>query len=1024
MCNFAVGRCPRVSQEFAMEKTMIMKRVFTRMLAVAGMMAAFGSAVNAEKTELSVPDGMEGWTVINANNDDFQWAYNADKSGAVLPQNTKMAANDWIISPVVNLSGGVTYRIKSWIQNLTTFSSDKQQYEITVGHAPTAEAQTTQLFKEESFTKTSWPVERPEGDKAGVFTPEADGDYYIGFHCYSKSYQGDFLFQKFTIEEVLALPGAVTELTATAADGGELSVNLSWVWPSVNSNGSERTAAVTGAKLYRGNGSLVSATSTYLVGDMAGGDAGASATLSDVVPQAGKYCYMVVPFDENGVSDATPLKAQTLWVGEDTSIPTLGSVTATVVDDTTVEVDFDAPVTGGNGGYLDPSKLSYRIVRKSGSGVNETLEEAYTGTLPYEDATIPGLDSYSYTVYVQYDGKGSSFSGKESNKVKCGGALVLPYTQDFAKIDNLELFTIFHGPECTRDWGVSSGHASFWGGGVADAWMITPAFSLEAGKNYEIRFDAWLSRAISEANYKTLAVTIGADPTAEGQTTVLFDQELQSGLKDTEVINFTVSADGTYHIGFHCHGKTDSNDLYVDDLSVKETMFVPSSVDGLEVEAGEKGALTAVIRFNAPVLTTAGTQLETLSRIEVKCGTESVGIKEDVAAGEAVELVDATVTEAGLRTYSVVAYLGESASEQVLSTPVWVGVDRLKSVANVVAEKSGESEVTVSFDAVAEGMNGGYVDAENVRYIVTRMPDGEVIADDAAVSPVVDSTIAGLALARYTYEVAAFVDDDQSDAVASNPLTLGDALELPYAPNMMDASTFDLWTFVADEGTGSWKHSSGKGLQTSLVSNAPYAYTPPFKAQQGEYKLVCNIKSYSGLRKEMVDVILSTDPVHVADTPETPEEPAAVAQRGATPAVHTVLQTIKAESSYSADTEVLIKITVPGVYHIGFRNVSNKHTDEDGMSWGNYTCTLDKVELSAVKLISGLDATGTCGADIWYDVSAEMVVVAGDAVSSGIYNLDGSLVGAADASSLESGFYIAVAVMADGSRQTLRFVKK
>ncbi len=121
---------------------------------------------------------------------------------------------------------------------------------------------------------------------------------------------------------------------------------------------------------------------------MAGGDAGASATLSDVVPQAGKYCYMVVPFDENGVSDATPLKAQTLWVGEDTSIPTLGSVTATVVDDTTVEVDFDAPVTGGNGGYLDPSKLSYRIVRKSGSGVNETL-----------DRILPRLTILSFSLF-------------------------------------------------------------------------------------------------------------------------------------------------------------------------------------------------------------------------------------------------------------------------------------------------------------------------------------------------------------------------------------------------------------------------------------------------------------------------------------------------------------------------------------------------------------------------------------------------------------------------------------------------
>ena len=367
-----------------------MKHYFTHFFAAMVIMAKVSPDAQAAKTEIKVPADMDGWTVINTNADEYKWAYDADKDGAVLPQNKKLAADDWIITPEINLIGGVTYRIKSCIQSLTTYSFDRQYYNITIGSAPTAEAQTTQVYKDESFTKTAWPVERPEGDKAGLFTPEADGTYYIGFHCYSKSYMGDFLFQKFTVEEVLPLPGAVTALTATAADKGELEVNLSWTWPAVNSNGAGRTEPLAGAKLYRSSGSSISATSTYLIKDIDGGDAGAEASVTDIVPQAGKYYYMVVPFDANGDSDATPLKVQTAWVGEDTSIPTLGNVTATAIDDTTVEVGFDAPSAGGNGGYIDPLKLSYKISRKNGSGTTVTLEDAYAGVLPYVDATIPG----------------------------------------------------------------------------------------------------------------------------------------------------------------------------------------------------------------------------------------------------------------------------------------------------------------------------------------------------------------------------------------------------------------------------------------------------------------------------------------------------------------------------------------------------------------------------------------------------------------------------------------------------------
>lgn len=999
---------------------MTMKHYFTHFFAAMVIMAKVSPDAQAAKTEIKVPADMDGWTVINTNADEYKWAYDADKDGAVLPQNKKLAADDWIITPEINLIGGVTYRIKSCIQSLTTYSFDRQYYNITIGSAPTAEAQTTQVYKDESFTKTAWPVERPEGDKAGLFTPEADGTYYIGFHCYSKSYMGDFLFQKFTVEEVLPLPGAVTALTATAADKGELEVNLSWTWPAVNSNGAGRTEPLAGAKLYRSSGSSISATSTYLIKDIDGGDAGAEASVTDIVPQAGKYYYMVVPFDANGDSDATPLKVQTAWVGEDTSIPTLGNVTATAIDDTTVEVGFDAPSAGGNGGYIDPLKLSYKISRKNGSGTTVTLEDAYAGVLPYVDATIPGLDNYTYTVYVQYNGS-SSWSGKDSNQITCGGALTLPYSQDFAKADNLALFTIFHGPDCTRNWGVSSGKASFWGGSTADAWMVTPPFKLEAGKNYEISFDTWLSSASSESSYKNLAVTIGTKPTAGEQSTVLFDELIQSALKQGKTINFTVPADGVYHIGFHCHGQTNSNDIFVDDLSVKETAFVPAAIEAVEVKAGERGALSAVISFNAPTLTTAGTPLVTLDKIEVICGTEIIGTKENVSAGETVEITDNLITAPGFRTYSAVAYLGENASAPTVAPKLWIGIDDLKPAGNVKAEKTGDNEVTITFDNVTEGVNGGYIDTKNVRYLVTRMPDETAVATEATGSPVTDTDISGLPLARYTYSVVAFVDGSSSEPAISNALTLGEAIQLPYAPDMTDdPAAFDLWTFVADTGTGQWKHSSGKGLQTRSVSNAPYAYTPPFSAQAGTYKLICNIKSYSGMRQEMVDIILSSEPVHVAET----EPQAEASPLQATPKVHTVLQTVKAESSYAADTEVPFTVTEPGVYHIGFRNVSNLHTDEPSMSWGNYLCTLDKVELSAVNIPSGLDKVDSEQEAIRHDDMASMVIVDGDCNSIRVYNLSGLLIGNADTSALEQGFYIAVADMADGTRLTLQFAKK
>lgn len=987
-----------------------------RLLAAGAMTLAGVGFASAEKTELVVPADMAGWTVVNANNDDYVWAYNADKEMAVVPENRKLAADDWLITPAVSLKGGTTYRVRVWIQNLSTYASDITKFAVTVGHSQDPDDHTV-VYSYEALKKTAWPVEYPQGSSEGTYTPVEDGEFYLGLHCYSSSYNGDVGCQKFTFEEVLALPGAVTGLKATAAPEGEMKVNLEWTWPSKTSMGGDLAEEILGAKIYRSTSGSLSATDTYLIGEANGGEQGATGSYVDLPAEPGEYYYMVVPFTANGQSDASGAKAWTDWVGEDSGVKALESVTATVVDDTTVEVMFDAPL-GTNGGWINPENITYNISRKSGSGETVTLETDYAGSLPYVDATIPGLDSYTYSVYAKYNGTGSSWNAKTSNQVTCGGALSLPYSNDFNSSASLDLFSKFHGPECTRDWGYSSNSANFWGGTVADAWLVTPKINLEAGKCYEIKFDTRISPASSESNYKNLAVTVGSEPTAESQSTVLYDELIQWGLAREKSVVFTVPADGRYCIGFHCHGQTNSNDLYVDNLSITEAVFVPVVVEAISVVPGEKGALTAIVSFDAPALTTAGTAIEVLSKIEVKRDGEIIETRENVAAGATVTVEDTAVETAGMHTYSVVTYLGEEASDEA-SASVWIGADVPAAPASVSAVKSSDTEVTIAFDAVTEGVNGGYIDLDNLTYTVTRMPDAVVIADGTTETSVVDAGVDEIALQRYTYEVVAVVDGVCSEPAVSDGLVLGGAIALPYAPDMTDEATFDLWTFVADEGEDNWVPNF-KGLLCRYAENAPYAFTPPFKALEGDYMLNCTFVPFNWRNQEMVDIILSTEPVHVELTvPEGNE----IEAQAALPQVYQVLQTVKAESTMGSRYEVPFTIEKNGKYHIGFRNVTNLHKDEENMSSGNWDCYLTDMDLSLVKVNTGVEEVSADEAGICYDSVADMVLIDREGEIA-VYDISGCHVSGADTSRLAAGVYIAVADMADGSRLSLRFVKK
>lgn len=996
-----------------------MNNTFTR-LSASLVMAAFAiGAYPADTIQLSIgsEEDFSAWTVVNANGDDYEFVYDAAKEGAFLDQNKNMAYDDWLISPAVRLEGGKSYSVQIYCKKVSTFSIDKQVFDITYGTAPEASAQTNILSGESAFTSTYFKYSPETVTSATkLITPADDGTFYIGIHNRSSNYNGGFVVQSMKISEMVNYPGAVTGITSEAAPEGAQQLTLGWTWPVTNNNGGTLCTALEGAYIYRGN-SNVTATEANLVGTAPGGLPGERGSFTDTPESAGKYYYIIVPFDANGASPSATTRHESVWVGHDTGLKSLGAVTATVIDDNTVSVAFDAVTEGTNGGYVDPADIGYKITRTKGSGSAVTLEDCYTGALPYTDNTVNELDSYKYTVYTVYRGS-TSWTGTTSNTVACGGTIELPYSQDFNSSSALDLFTRFHGPECTRDWGLSSSAANFWGGTVADAWLVTPPFMLEKGKAYEISYTVRVSRAASPKN---LAVALGTAPDAASLSDILIDETISTAIAETRTIMFSATSDGKYHIGFHCHGTTDSNDLYVDNLAIREVNTTPLAVENLTVTAGAAGALSAGITLTAPTQSNAGTQLESISRIDVLRGNEIALTFTDPQPGAILSSTDTNVPQAGFHTYSAIAYLGETASPTTTASPVWIGIDQIPAVESVTASLDNDGgSVNISFTPVTEGVHGGYIDTDAICYQIVRMPDETVIAPASTLTEVTDSDIAHLPLGKYYYTVQPFVADEYADAAASDKIRLGEALSLPYNPDFSDAEHFELWTFVSDveTSTKSWEWKSN-AITLSYASNSPYAYTPPIRISEGAvYKLNVTLSASSGRYHEAVEVVVSSEPTPGEDT----GGPARTATNTDGSRYYKSAGVITATNAYDNNHELQLYIYTPGIYHVGFRNITNIY-DDPNMTAGNWTCSLKNLNME--YLTNGIENVCTeTEYGIYYDTAAAEIKTRGEIKSIEIYTASGMLAGtSAEAQALPAGIYVARAIMANGSVSTLRFAK-
>lgn len=944
----------------------------------AALLCAIAYCPGYSQQTISIPDAdtFATWTVIDANNDTYTWVYNSED--AYYKQNKSSAANDWLISPAVHLEGGKTYQVSAYVKNASTFSSDKHDFTITGGAAATVAGQTSTILTVTSYQTKSYT------EKSGKFVANESGDYYFGVHVTSKAYQGDFGFQKFVIQEVKTYPGAVTNGSATVAPNGEMSVSLSWTWPSKNNDGGT-LSAITGAKIYRGSSSSFAMTDQSLVATLEQGfTPGAEASYVDQsMTTPGVYYYKVVPCNENGDSPSTVTAIATKWVGEDTSLATITNVVAKAVEgnEKAVSLTFDTPV-GANGGYVNPANIVYKITRQAGSATAETIETEWTGTQPYVDTTIPGLNSYVYTVTPIYKGS-SSVSGGKSNAIVVGGALSLPYSQTFNTTTSADLFTKFHLDPGTKDWSCTAKGLDYWGSGTANAWICTPYIEFEAGKAYEISLSAYISKSGSN---KDLYIYYGSAANAESlQDNQIFHETVTNTTAAVKTATFSVPASGRYVVALRCYGTSDYNDLYIQSMDIKAIEVAPAPVSELAATPGADGALSVSLAWTNPAKTNAGGDLASLTKVEVSRGTEVVGVLENTTPGAKVEWTDNAITAPGKYSYSVVVYVGDKTSESVSASTAWVGYDVPKAPAKVSVALGDNGERIVTFDAVTEGVNGGYINAEALKYVVSRNED--VINSAVEESPYTDYEDY-LPLAKYAYSVKAVNGEYAGAATTSSQIIFGMPLALPYHPDFATQSSFDLWTFKNSDAskTYSWSYNSTKKA-LSAGSNTVWAYTPPLTLVPGMLKVTFKAMTYSSRYTEDMDIYLcKTNNPSDADTNKL------IASNHIT--------------AYSSPADVTVEMPVEdnGTYYVAFYVASPNM----------YVYLTDcNIEEDVQTSVSDLSVDGV------KIVDGHMVVPAGATVE--LYNLNGVKVASdSNVSVLVPGIYVARVTMADGRQVNVK----
>lgn len=359
---------------------------------------------------------------------------------------------------------------------------------------------------------------------------------------------------------------------------------------------------------------------------------------------------------------------------------------------------------------------------------------------------------------------------------------------------------------------------------------------------------------------------------------------------------------------------------YISDPYSPESPAAPS---GLAAQYGLE-SIRGTVSFTMPTKTFGGATLS--GSVGYLLEADGATLREGTAqAGESVTLSDVELQH-GLHRLTVRARNDAGSGPKAIMNLV-VGYDVLDAPANVRITKKADGNVTVSWDPVTTGFNGGAVG--QVKYNVKRMP-GSVTVATGIDATTLDDQVADLAYASYSYEVTAVNPyGEAGDKGVSAGMILGDAVAIPYTANFANKNVNATYTVfnanATPDGTDptwlprpSYRYWYYRGSVTNDADD--WLFTPMFRLEGGKYYQVeFKAQSTPSHNTERLEVFYGNDTTVAAMTTR-------------------LTDTLSYSNNESRTTTAYLYAPVSGRYSIGFHCVSLKN---------QYTLLLHTLKVSA-----------------------------------------------------------------------------
>jgi len=355
-------------------------------------------------------------------------------------------------------------------------------------------------------------------------------------------------------------PTHVSDLTFTAAPNGKNEVTLSWTNPTLAWNRTELTE-LTQVNIYRGE---------EIIGIVTEGvEKGSQCSFTDSEAELGFSEYKVVACrneDEEGLPTTIEV-----FVGYDAP-GTVQNVVLTSPDSENAVITWEAPVIGANGGWFDPSTVTYMVTRwpdlvTVATGLTETT---------YTDTSLTSTQNYSYEVCaVNEAGMGIAAI---SNTLTLGPALRAPYSCRFTDQNAAVTWTAYDANNDGDTWRYEDHPWYAWistqYGNRGKDWLFSPNFYLEANHSYLVSFELHITNHTPTPDeYITFACGKGQTP--EAMTMVMSTHEhITSQVERDYTYTVIIDESGVYNFGMLAEG----------DASNYGTYFTAFSITGIVTE--------------------------------------------------------------------------------------------------------------------------------------------------------------------------------------------------------------------------------------------------------------------------------------------------------------------------------------------------------------------------------------------------------------------------------------------------------